>query len=437
MAVVAIKTPLVKSSRSDDRFDRVLGLGHLTASGIGVIIGAGIYVLLGPATAEAGALVWASFLVAGLLSALTALSYMELASMFPKAGAEYEFARQVFPRWVSFTAGWAMSLALVVAASAVSLGFARYAQLFVVVDVRIVATLLVLFVGLIAMSGMKRASWLVIVLSAVQVGGLILVIALGANHVGDVSLIRGGSFSGVVGGSALIFFAFIGFDEVITLSEETRDPHRTVPRALMLSLAISTMLYVAVAIVAVSVLGHESLSASTQPLTDVVRESIGGGAVNVVAAVALLTTMNTTLLLITAASRMTYSMASSGDLPSWFARLHHRSSPRHALIVCCVLSVLLLMLGDIHALAAATDALIYLMFVLVNFVVIVLRRRRPLEERPFKVPLSMFGVPILPIFGILVTIVMASRLRPSSIGIAAILTLAGLVMYAGVGLRRR
>ena len=427
----------MNSLPSENRFDRVLGLGQLTASGMGVIIGAGIYVLLGPATSEAKALVWVSFLVAGLLSALTALSYMELASMFPKAGAEHEFTRQVFPRWVSFTSGWAMSVALVVAASAVALGFARYAQLFVAVDVRLVATLLILFVGLIAMSGMKRASWLVIGLSAVQVGGLILIIALGANHVGDVNLLRGGSFSGVVSGSALIFFAFIGFDEVITLSDETRDPHRTVPRALLLSLVLSTMLYVAVAIVAVSVLGQDLLAVSTQPLTDVVRESIGGNAVNVVAAVALVTTMNTTLLLVTAASRMTYSMATAGDLPRWFAHLHRRSSPRHALIICCALSILLMMVGDIHALAAATDALIYFMFVLVNVVVILLRRRRPLAERPFKVPLSLYGIPILPILGILVSIVMASRLRPSSIGIATVLTLAGLGMYAGVGLKRR
>ena len=99
--------------------------GNVIDLAVGVIIGAGIYVLLGPATQASGSLVWASFLVAGLLSAITAFSYMELASMFPSAGSEHEFARQVFPRWVSFSTGWAMTLALIVAASTVSLGFAK------------------------------------------------------------------------------------------------------------------------------------------------------------------------------------------------------------------------------------------------------------------------------------------------------------------------
>ena len=174
-----------------NRFERVLGLRHLTASGIGVIIGAGIYVLLGPATQAAGALVWASFLIAGLLSAITAFSYMELASMFPSAGSEHEFARQVFPRWVSFTAGWAMTLALIVAAPTVALGFARYLQIFIDIDVRAGALGLLLLVSFIAVSGMKRASWLVIALSTVQVGGLVLVIILGADHEGEVNLLQG------------------------------------------------------------------------------------------------------------------------------------------------------------------------------------------------------------------------------------------------------
>ena len=142
MAIAATEAQIMEDSQDSNRFDRVLGLRHLTASGVGVIIGAGIYVLLGPATQASGSLVWASFLVAGLLSAITAFSYMELASMFPSAGSEHEFARQVFPRWVSFSTGWAMTLALIVAASTVSLGFARYLQIFVNVDVvKIIKTL--------------------------------------------------------------------------------------------------------------------------------------------------------------------------------------------------------------------------------------------------------------------------------------------------------
>ena len=415
-----------------NRFERVLGLRHLTASGIGVIIGAGIYVLLGPATQAAGALVWASFLIAGLLSAITAFSYMELASMFPSAGSEHEFARQVFPRWVSFTAGWAMTLALIVAAPTVALGFARYLQIFIDIDVRAGALGLLLLVSFIAVSGMKRASWLVIALSTVQVGGLILVIILGADHVGEVNLLQGNGLSGVIAGSALIFFAFIGFDEVITLSEETIDAHRTVPRALLLALAISTLLYVCVAVVSVSVLGADRLALSQQPLTDVMQDAVGGVAVNIVAVIALVTTLNTTLLVVTASSRMMFGMASKGDLPQWFQTLRNRRSPRNSVLATLVVACSLLFIGDIHQLAASTDALIYLMFLLVNVIVIMLRIKRPNDSRPFRIPGDIGKVPLLPIFGIGVTLLMASQLDLRSVILAAVLTAAGPVLFGVV-----
>jgi len=422
----------VGESSDLNRFERVLGLRHLTASGIGVIIGAGIYVLLGPATQAAGALVWASFLIAGLLSAITAFSYMELASMFPSAGSEHEFARQVFPRWVSFTAGWAMTLALIVAAPTVALGFARYLQIFIDIDVRAGALGLLLLVSFIAVSGMKRASWLVIALSTVQVGGLILVIILGADHVGEVNLLQGNGLSGVIAGSALIFFAFIGFDEVITLSEETIDAHRTVPRALLLALAISTLLYVCVAVVSVSVLGADRLALSQQPLTDVMQDAVGGVAVNIVAVIALVTTLNTTLLVVTASSRMMFGMASKGDLPQWFQTLRKRKSPRNSVLATLVVACSLLFIGDIHQLAASTDALIYLMFLLVNVIVIMLRIKRPNDSRPFRIPGDIGKVPLLPIFGIGVTLLMASQLDLRSVILAAVLTAAGPVLFGVV-----
>ncbi len=419
----------MEERQDSQTFQRVLGLPHLTASGVGVIIGAGIYVLLGPAAQEAGALVWMSFLLAGLLSALSALSYMELASMFPRAGSEHEFARQVFPRWVSFTAGWAMTLALIVAAATVSLGFARYVQVFFDVNVKWTAFALLVFVALVAASGMKRASWLIFGLSFAQVGGLILVVVLGVDHVGDVDLFAGNGLSGVLAGSALIFFAFIGFDEIITLSEETKDASRTIPRALLLSLSISTILYVLVAVVSVSVLGSQRLANSKQPLTDVVLDAFGSGAGNIVSVIALITTMNTTLLVVTAASRMAYGMASQGDLPKVFARLHNRFAPRNAIAAAFALAALLLLVGDIHQLAAATDALVYLMFVLVNVIVIVLRVRKPDVVRVFRVPLTIGLVPVLPVLGIAVTILMSSQLELSSVVLATGLTLLGTTLF--------
>lgn len=384
---------------------------HVTASGVGVIIGAGIYILIGPATERAGGLVWASLLLSAILCALTAFSYMELTSMFPRAGSEHEFARQVFPDWVAFTTGWAMAVALVVASGAVSLGFGRYLSEFVSLDFRIGALILLGIVALISTSGMQHAKWLVLALSGVQIGGLLFLIVVGAHHVGDVNLTSGNGINGVLGGASVIFFAYIGFDEVITLAEETRDPHRTVPRALMLALTISTVLYIMVAVVSVSVLGPIVLASAEQPLTAVMREAIGNNAASVIGAIALATTANTTLLASTAASRMIYSMGNTGQLPGRWARVHERRSPRLATGVVIISAAILSLIGGLSLLAEAANALVYVMFLVVNVVVILLRLQRPDAPRPFKIAGNVKSVPVIPILGIISTLAMSFQLQ--------------------------
>lgn len=412
-----------------ENFTRVLGLTHVTASGIGVIIGAGIYILIGPATGEAGALVWASMLLSSALCALTAFSYMELTSMFPRAGSEHEFAKQVFPEWVSFTTGWGMAVALIVASAAVSLGFARYLSQFVDVNENISAAALLIFVCIVSISGMQNAKWMVIVLSAIQVGGLLMVISIGAHHIGDVDLLQGNGFSGVLAGASIIFFAYIGFDEVITLAEETHDPRRTVPLALILALGISTIIYVVVAIVAVSVLGPELLATSQQPLTDVMREAIGGVSVKIIGGVALATTANTTLLATTAASRMIYSMSESGVLPARWGKVHDKRSPRIATISVAVGAIVLSAIGGLDLLASSTNALIYALFLMVNTVVIILRFQRPDAPRPFTIPLSIAEVPIVPCLGIVATLAMSRELELQPVLVALALLGVGLALF--------
>lgn len=239
------------SSSEPNNFTRSLGLLQVTASGVAIIVGAGIFVLLGPATERSGGQVWMSFLVAALLCALTALSYMELASMYPRAGSEFEFARQVFPSGVAFAVGWSMAAALVVATATVAVGFARYATYFIDLDDRLMAPATVLVAVLVSARGMAVAARIIVALAALQVVGLLAVVGVGVPSLGDVNLLEGEGFGGVLSAAALIFFAYIGFDEVITLSEETHNPKRTIPLALFLALAVSTVLYVAVAAVAV------------------------------------------------------------------------------------------------------------------------------------------------------------------------------------------
>jgi APA family basic amino acid/polyamine antiporter len=413
---------------NEDRFNRVLGLPQVTASGVAIIIGAGIYVLLGPATQEAGSHVWMSFLLSSALCALTAFSYMELSSMFPKAGSEHEFARQAFPRWIAATVGWSMAIALVVASATVALGFARYLQEFVQVDNRWAAIAVIALMSVVSTLGMERAVWVIVGLGLIEVGGLVWVCVVGLPFIGDVDLVGQPNLGGVFNGAALVFFAFIGFDEVITLAEETRDSHKTVPRALLLSLAISTVLYVSVAIVATSVLGVEALSNSTKPLADLILITNGRAAATAMALVALISTASTVLLALTSVSRMLYGTARAGDLPSRFSVVYKRRVPLFSLVVSAVAAMLLVLLGDISLLASATDVIIYAMFIVVNLVVLILRQTKPELHRPFAVKGHVQGVPVLPILGLVATLSMAIHIDLKAA------MLAGLIMLLGSGI---
>lgn len=428
------------AKRTGDRrkLRRVLGLPGVTASGVGIIIGAGIYVLLGPATDRAGGLVWVAFLMASVLCALTALSYAELASMFPRAGAEYEYTRQVLPASVAFIVGWTMVSGLVIAAAAISLGFARYLGEITTIDARFGAWTLLGLVALVALAGIRQTTWIVATLTAVQVGGLVLVTIGGLDHIGEVDLLAGGSVSGVAAAAALVFFAFIGFDEVITLAEETENPTRTVPRAILLALLISTLLYVAVAIVAVSVLTPAGLASSTRPLTEVMRDVVGGPAVPTMTAIALLTTANTTLLAVTAASRLTYGMADTGALPAGMAQLSRRGVPRVTVLVAVLGAAAFVSFGDLTLVAGATDFAVYAVFLAVNAAVITLRFRQPGTDRPFRIPGAIGRVPVVPVLASVVTIGMVTQLdlEATAIGLGILLlgALVGVVLSA---VRRR
>jgi len=416
---------------------RVLGMTEVTAGGVGIIIGAGIYVLLGAATAHAGPLVWAAFLMAAVLSALTGLSYAELSSMFPSAAGEYEYTRQALPEWVAFIVGWTMIAGLVVAAATVSIGFARYIGYFVDIDPRATALGLLVAVCVVAMIGVKQSARLTVGLSAVQVGGLLLVVAIGLPHVGDVDLRTGPGVGGVLTAAALVFFAFIGFDEVITLAEETRDPTRTVPRALLLALGLSTALYVAVAVAAVSVLGAGALAASPRPLADVMAHVLGGRGATVVAAIAVMTTTNTTLLALTAASRVMYGMAKAGAMPRALAAVHpDRGTPVRAIIAVASVAAVFAAFGEFAIIAAVTDFAVYVVFLAVNGTVVILRRTRPDLPRPFAVAGAIRGVPVVPILGLASVALMMTLLDPHAIGLGMALCAAGLAAGWLLGSRR-
>jgi APA family basic amino acid/polyamine antiporter len=417
---------------------RSLGLFETTLGGIGIILGAGIYVLVGEVAGQAGDALWMSFLIAAGAAIVVGLSYAELASTYPRAGADYEYTRQAMGPRAAFVVGWLIVIGNLVAAAAVALGFGSYLKTFIGVGATPIAVGALVVATLIAFYGIRESVWTSMVLTLVEAGGLVFIIAIGVPHLGDVDLLESNAgATGIFGGASLVMFAFIGFEQIATLSEETRDAPRVIPRALLLAVAVTATLYLLVALAAVSVLGWEALSDSDAPLASVASEVLGGRAEDFIAVVALFSTANTVLLLLVAASRLIYSMADTGSLPRFLAWVHPGvHTPARAIVLSLVVSVGFALSGDIGLVAGATNFAVFVGFAAVNLSLIVLRFRQPEVERPFRVPLSVGRVPVLPVVALGAIGFMMANLEWDALAIGGGLFLSGVVAMEVLSLWR-
>jgi basic amino acid/polyamine antiporter, APA family len=357
---------------------RTLGLWQVTVSGVGVILGAGVYALVGPASARAGGGLWLSFVIAALAASLTAYSYARLARRRPKDSPEFQYTALAFGPRVGFVAGWMMLVADLLAAGAVALGFGGYLAHMAGTPIALNALILVALVAVALHVGVSQVVGLATVLTVIEAAGLLFVIVLGLPHWTAASFLElPDGVRGVWAGAALIFFAYLGFDELGNFAEEMRAPERDLPRALLLSLAITTVMYVLVALSAVAAVGWRELSASSAPLALVARRALGERADTALALMALAATANTVLLLVLAASRSMYGMASAGRLPRPLARIDRRAVPVTASWVALAATGLVVAAGDLVQAAAMTDAAVLGSFGLVNASLLWLERERP------------------------------------------------------------
>ncbi|MDI3287428.1 amino acid permease [Polyangium sp. 15x6] len=417
---------------------RALGLAEVTFAGVGIILGAGIYALLGDAAGLAGNAVWMAFVISALMAAFTGFSYAELSSMFPSAGAEHEYVSHAMGRRIAFVIGWLSIISAILAATTVSLGFAGYLSVLTGVAVTPAALGLLVLLGLLLFCGIKETSWFNIVATFIETGGVVLLLALGLPHLGEVDYLEAPKgLAGVFQASSLVFFAYVGFEGLVKLAEETRRPEKTIPRGLMLSLGITIVLYVLVSISAVSVVGWRALSASQAPFADVARHALGRDVFIVVSVIALFATTNTALMFLLAASRIIYGMAAAGALPAVLSGVHRRKqTPWAAIALVTAASALFLSVGDIAFIANATNFTVFLIFIAVNATVIILRFKDPARRRPFRIRLSVGRIPLLPIAGILFCVFLSAQIPPGVLLLGLVLTAIGALSSLGMNVRR-
>jgi APA family basic amino acid/polyamine antiporter len=346
---------------------RTLGLAQVTLAGIGVILGAGVYALIGPAAGLAGPALWLAFLLTGVAAGCTAYAYARIGSMRPRDSPEFQYTALAFGNRVGFVAGWLMLAADLLAVATVALGFGGYLAHLAGVPVVAGALALLVAAGAILLVGVGESVGLAIALTIVEAAGLVFVIAIGVPSWHRLNLFESPQgMSGLIGGGALIFFSYLGFDELGNFAEEMRDPARNLPRALYLSMIGATLIYVLVALSATAVVDWRELSASSAPLALVARHALGSTADLGLSLVALAATANTVLLLLLAASRSVYGMADAGVLPARLAVVGPRSIPSLAALLVTGVAAVLVLPGDLTRAAALTDAAVLASFILVS-----------------------------------------------------------------------
>jgi basic amino acid/polyamine antiporter, APA family len=417
---------------------RAIGQRVLLIFVVGDILGAGIYALVGEVGAEVGGAIWTAFLSALVLAVFTAFAYAELVTKYPRAGGAATYTHQAFGRQLlTFVVAFAVMSSGIASASTLSRAFAGdYLAEFVDLPLVLAAIAFILVVAAINLRGISESVAVNVVLTAIEVIGLVIIVAIGIAALGEGS----GDFSRnfefregesvvfvLLGGTALAFYAMIGFEDSVNVAEETRAPERTYPRALFGGIAIAGVLYLLVTMTASLVVPTAELSDSDAPLLEVVEQGPLGISTKLFSFIALMAVANSALINMIMASRIVYGMADQGLVWRGFGRvLRERRTPVAAIAFTTAVAVVLISTGDLETLADTTVLLLLFVFTTVNVAALVLRTDR-VDHDHFRAPV------VFPVLGSLVSVALIVDSAVDDIAVlgrAAILLAAGVVLWA-------
>lgn len=433
--------PEATEPRDEPPLKRAIGPKLLILFVIGDILGTGIYATTGKIAGKVGGALWLPFLIGFVVAMLTAASYVELVGKYPKAAGAALYAQRAFKvPFLTFIIAFMVMCSGLSSASAAALAFSGdYLDELTggALPATLVAILFVLALSALNLRGVSESVKTNVVLTLVEVTGLLVIIAIGVWAVvtGDgepsrlADLDAGGSgyalMTGVLGATALGFFAFVGFEDSVNMAEETVDPQRTFPRAIFIGVAVTGTVYILVALVSSLLVAPGTLERSSGPLLEVVKAGGVGFPHELFAAIALFAVTNSALINIMMASRLCYGMANERILPRAMGKvLPRRRTPVVGIVFVTVLAVGLVSTGEIEGLGDTTSFLLLCVFAVVNVAVLVLRRD-PVEHRHFRVPTAV------PVLGAVTAFVLASPLADRE---ADVYVRAGVLLVIGVAL---
>ena len=423
-----------RNSGDGPELRRALGFWALVAFGVGDILGAGIYALVGEIAAIAGHASWVAFGVALFAAGLTALSYAELGGRFPNSGGEARFCQTGFgSAALALMIGWLVLCSGVVSMATVARAFAGYLletlAIHSAMATSITAALFLVSIALVNCWGIRQTSTVNIAFTLVEASGLGIVLVTGLHFLlgpagqaqapppGTTEVFHTMGGAAILQAAALAFFAFIGFEDMVNVAEEVKHPRRTLPRAILVAVAFAGILYMLVIAVAVRVVPPAELGQSQAPMLEVVTRAAPSIPPLLFTLIALFAVANTGLLNLVTASRLLYGMAGQDLIPAWFRRLHPATlTPHRATAAILVVAVILTVSGTLPFLAGTTSVLILAVFLAVNGALLCLRtfRRDQLGKwRGFQVPLILPLVALLSCLALMAFAPAGSLLRAS------------------------
>ncbi len=399
------------------KFSRELGLLEATTLGVGAMIGAGIFILSGMAAGIAGPAAFLSYVLCGLMTLFTALSYSELSSSIPLAGGGYTFVHQGLGGYIAFLSGWALIFGSVVACALYALGFAEHFNplldlvMKVSPPIKFSAFAIALLLLLINIKGTKESGKTQNFFTLAKIAMLIIFIALCIPHlkVGNLKPFAPFGFTGIISATALIYISFFGFELISSASEEIKNPKKTVPKAILLSLFIPMLIYVGVVLVSVGILDYQTLGTSAAPLVLIAGKVLGRYGLLFVLIAGLLATISALNATVLAAARQTYAMGRDGYLPGKIFRLHPKfKTPYTAIAAVGVVILFFTLSGEVGFVAHLANFCYLFALILVNLSVIMLRKKEPQLKRPFKLPWH----PVIPILAIACNLLILAFMSP-------------------------
>ncbi|HKE46913.1 MAG TPA: amino acid permease [Rhodanobacteraceae bacterium] len=445
-------------------FRRVLGVWQLTAIGIGGIIGVGVFVLAGQqAAVNAGPAVAISFLIAGIASAAAALCYAEFAGLIPVTGSAYTYGYATLGEFVAWLIGWDLLLEYALIVAVVAIGWSGYVQsLLDAAGVHlpdwargaigtgegrvfnVIAAAVTLAVAVLLVMRTEWGARFNTVIVAIKVLAVILVIGVGVFFIDPANWhpfipervvgpdgVGHFGFKGVATAAAVVFFAVFGYDTLTTAAEESKNPQRDLPRAVLLSLGLSMVFYLAVSLVLTGMVPYVDLNTDA-PVADAFKARGLGWIAAVISASAVVGIASVLFAFMLGAARIWFALSRDGLLPGWFAKVHPTyGTPHRPTIVLGVFTALVAGFFPLGEVAKLVNIGVLSAFIVICASVILLRVRKPELHRAFRTPL----VPLVPLIGIGFSIWLLSELAPVTWMVFLIWVAIGLVIYFGYGMR--